>query len=156
MSLLRYAEHGDYTGCLNELDHGTDPNMVNDNNWTPLHWTAYNDHRKCLHLLLERQANPHCKDILGRIPLFWAICNDREYCIQVLLQTGLDYLNGDTWTPSQWEMYEHYQNCIRFLYKKYERFDRFDRHCITDNPEIKELTEKYKNIVPNKSHTSEL
>lgn len=150
MSILRYAENGDYEGCLNELERGIDPNLTNYNGWTSLHVVAYNDHRKCLHLLLDRKADPHCQDILGRHPLFWAVYNNREYCIQVLLQTGLDFLKGDTWTPSQWEIYEHYQNSIRFLCRKYERFDSIDQPCITDNPAIKELIERYKTIAPNK------
>lgn len=146
MALLMYAQDGNYEGCLSELDRGVDPNIVNYNGWTSLHWVAYNDHRRCMHLLLERNANLHTRDIFGKTPLFWAIYNNREHCIQILLEKGLDILRTDTWTDTQIDLYEQYQSCIRLLKKKYEKFNCINYPNIMENPKIRDLIQEYMNI----------
>lgn len=47
------------------LDGGADPNVQDDNGWTPLHWSAFWGHDDVCELLLCSQADPNVADSCG-------------------------------------------------------------------------------------------
>ena len=60
--------------CVAELlKGGADPNMMEYDGWTALHWAARNGHVSVCELLLECGAKTDAEDNQGLTPLDWAI-----------------------------------------------------------------------------------
>jgi ankyrin repeat protein len=57
------------------LAKGVDPNVMNSQGQTPLHWVAYGPHVAVAKLLLHHGADVNVKDGNGRTPLQWALGN---------------------------------------------------------------------------------
>jgi ankyrin repeat protein len=51
------------------IDCGLDPNVRNNDGWTPLHSAAYRCHIDVARVLLDRGADPTIRDNNGRTPL---------------------------------------------------------------------------------------
>ena len=51
------------------IDCGLDPNVRNNDGWTPLHSAAYRCHIEVVRVLLEHGADPTIRDNKGRTPL---------------------------------------------------------------------------------------
>lgn len=71
------------------LENGTNPNIQNENGWTPLHFAASHGFIKIIKILLEYGANPNIQNIYGRTPLDCAIWNNQEKSIEILLSHSI-------------------------------------------------------------------
>jgi cytohesin len=90
-SLFVAAGHGDLAEVKRlVVDCGVDPNIQDNNGWTPLHDAAFWDHPEIVEFLLEHGADPNIQDNDGDTPLH--IAARRDYCVVVklLLNHGAD------------------------------------------------------------------
>ena len=51
------AKNGDLATCRILIEHGTDVNAKNNDEWTPLHFAARNGYLKMCELLIEHDAD---------------------------------------------------------------------------------------------------
>ncbi|MGH8120270.1 MAG: ankyrin repeat domain-containing protein [Gammaproteobacteria bacterium] len=70
------------------LDHGGDPNIVNDMSQSLLLLAAIEKHPDIVHLLLVKGANPNSADQLGQTPLFFASYNQDLDSVAALITAG--------------------------------------------------------------------
>ena len=70
------------------LEAGTDPNAVDEDGKTPLHFAAAFGHASVARLLLEAGADLNAKDNEGATPLVAAFRNDKDAVAALLLEAG--------------------------------------------------------------------
>ena len=73
------------------LDHGADPNIVDEDNWqTPLHIAAASNHKEVSKTLLDNGAEPNKADRSGETPLHGAAYQGFGDIVKILLEGGAD------------------------------------------------------------------
>ena len=70
------------------LNHGADPNIGNENHYTPLHAASFFGLRQVVSLLLSYGAKVDEKDKYGRTPFQWAASEGRDEVTKLLLEHG--------------------------------------------------------------------
>jgi ankyrin repeat protein len=89
--LFRAAMNGDLAEVKRlVIDCGIDPNIQDDEGWTPLHNAASNDYLNVVKLLLEHGADPNIQDNDGETPLHSAVKGCHVDVVRVLLDHGAD------------------------------------------------------------------
>lgn len=85
---LHYAAEKD-EGCVELLlEYGAQPNALDGNKDTPLHWAAFKDNPECVRALLENGAHPNARDYNNDTPLSWAAMKGNLESVRVLLDYG--------------------------------------------------------------------
>src|SRR3990167_4169429 len=69
---------------------GTDPNIADGDNRTPLLWASYYGRLDVVKVLIRAGADPNIANKDGRIPLYWASHDGHLEVIKVLLRAGAD------------------------------------------------------------------
>jgi ankyrin repeat protein len=73
------------------LKEGADPNLPDDNGFSPLHFAAQQSLPEAARILLDAGADPNIKDSFGNTPLARAGCTARGVeVVRMLLQAGAD------------------------------------------------------------------
>jgi ankyrin repeat protein len=82
----------------------TDPNMLDGQGWTALHWACSQGCEEMVALLLEYHADINARDRSGWTPLFWATIKDHEQIVIRLLRENANHLliDSDSWTVLHW------------------------------------------------------
>jgi ankyrin repeat protein len=87
--------------CVKQLlDARAEPNKVEIEGWSPLHWTAVNNHVRVCQLLLENGADPSLKDSRGLIPQDWAISRGNNEIVAMIRK-----YNSKTKTTPPWRRF---------------------------------------------------
>lgn len=87
---LHYAAEKD-EGCVELLlEYGAQPNALDGNKDTPLHWAAFKDNPECVRALLESSAHPNARDYNNDTPLSWAAMKGNLESVRVLLDYGAE------------------------------------------------------------------
>ncbi|UOG62883.1 ankyrin repeat domain-containing protein [Leptospira noguchii] len=82
--MLHYAALNNQISILEFLlEEDLDPNQINLENETPLHWTVNYNSLKCLPILLNAGSNINSKNSEGRTVLHEAAKTDDQYLIQI-------------------------------------------------------------------------
>jgi ankyrin repeat protein len=77
---------GGYKACFAALiAAGADPNAVNDDGYTPLHWAVYNNHEACVAALIATGADPNIVNNLRQTPLQLAVKKGHKECMKILI-----------------------------------------------------------------------
>lgn len=85
---LLYAAHG-YTECVRVLlEHGANPNIANDDGFTPLTIAVFHDHPEIVKLLISAKANLNARNLDGSTALIYASYQNHEHCLGLLLEAG--------------------------------------------------------------------
>lgn len=119
-SLMEAARIGDKATVQNLLlEKGVDPNLKDEDNWTPLHWAAWKGHDAVAKLLLETGADLNFKDNSNRTPLHWATRNRHEAVVKLLLEKGakLNFKGEDKWAPLHWAAWNGHEALVKLLLK---------------------------------------
>lgn len=70
------------------LEHGADPDLVNDLGSTALTLAAYLDSSEIVHLLIEKGAGVNIRDSSGKTAMMFAAWNKNSQMVQALVQNG--------------------------------------------------------------------
>jgi hypothetical protein len=127
-TLYEAVANYDVDRCLMELNAGADPNVRNQDGYTPLHrvvqfcvWPREYDPPKeqCLKLLLEWGADVNAQDYEGLTPLHHASRRNNTECVKMLLRHGADHKIQDYKgkTPLHWASIWGFSDNVRTLLK---------------------------------------
>jgi len=72
------------------IDCGVNPNIRDNDGWTPLHKASWNGNPEVVKLLLEHGADPNIRDNHGFTPLHYAAKDCHVDVVRVLLDHGAD------------------------------------------------------------------
>ena len=72
------------------LINGGDPDTVENQRWTLLHWSIWEEETEIVRLLLASGANPDARDDGSWTPLHWAVWSDQAEIVRMLLTAGAD------------------------------------------------------------------
>lgn len=72
------------------LEYGADPNALDGNKDTPLHWAAFKNMAECARSLLENGALVNARDYNDDTPLSWAAMKGNLESVSVLLDFGAE------------------------------------------------------------------
>jgi ABC-type phosphate/phosphonate transport system substrate-binding protein len=77
---------GGYKACVAALiAAGADPNAVNVDGYTSLHWAVYNNHEACVAALIATGADPNIVNNLRQTPLQIAVRKGHKECMKILI-----------------------------------------------------------------------
>ena len=77
------------------IGHGADPNALDKDRQTPLHYAAMNGQREIAELLTEQGADPNVSDRDGQTPLHYAATFGYKEMVQLLIESGADLNAAD-------------------------------------------------------------
>ncbi|KAK8793561.1 hypothetical protein WA171_002695 [Blastocystis sp. BT1] len=60
------------------LEHGANPNVVDHNQCSALHYACSDAHSDIIHLLIDHKADVNCRDSKGRTPIHYAEEKNRD------------------------------------------------------------------------------
>jgi ankyrin repeat protein len=91
------------------LDAGAHVNVVDDSNFTPLHWAAFTGHAGAAELLLKAGADVNAMDLVGDSALHTAAQRGKWKVVEVLLKYGakVNCINNRGGTPLDVAMASH-------------------------------------------------
>jgi hypothetical protein len=93
---------GGYKACVAALiAAGADPNAVNDDGYTPLHWAVYNNHEACVAALIATGADPNIVNNHRQTPLQIAVRKGHKGCVKILI---IRILADRAFTDDEWEL----------------------------------------------------
>ncbi|GAB5371897.1 hypothetical protein AAMO2058_001619600 [Amorphochlora amoebiformis] len=72
-ALMLACENNNTNQLDKALKTGLDPNVEDDDGWTPLHWAVRHKNRDHVNKLLDRKADPNAQDKNGQTALHWAV-----------------------------------------------------------------------------------
>ena len=86
------------------LEEGVDPNSLDAQGWTPLHWACSRGSVEMMNTLLEYGASIDARDVSGWTPLFWATIKGHVQIVTRLLHENANHLLVDLngWTVVHW------------------------------------------------------
>ena len=121
MNSLEYAVVcGDHAKVKTLLDKGADPNIVGNNNETPLHRAVVAGHHAIVETLLANGADPNIPGSFGYTPLHRAAANGHHAIVKTLLDNGanpdLKHRNG--WTALQFAADHRHRHVYNTLLPK--------------------------------------
>ena len=99
--LFKLIEAGSDKGLRAFLSHGTDLNVRDERDWTPLMVSSFNGNIEITHLLLLGGADIQFKDTAGYTPLHLAAFNGHDDVVKLLLEKKADpnARSNFGWTP---------------------------------------------------------
>ena len=90
-ALHEASERGHIDAVKVLLDHGADPNIVDEENGqTPLHLAAVNNYKEVTKALLDKGAQPNKADENGETPLIYVVFKGLNDIVKILLDGGAD------------------------------------------------------------------
>jgi ankyrin repeat protein len=118
-----FAGGGDQVEVRLILSRGHDPNVPDDDGWTPLHWACYRHQPEMVELLLEHGALVANKSFSGDTPLHAAATEGSVPCLKLVLDAATlqdaDYLlesqNNVGYTPLMWTASKGLLAAAKFL-----------------------------------------
>lgn len=98
---LQAVEEGNSALALRLIDGGTNLNVRDERNWTPLIMAAAAGHHEIVLHLLMASAPLDARDLQGYSALHWAAFNGHAKVVKLLLRHGheADVHSHDGWTP---------------------------------------------------------
>lgn len=87
-ALLYAAEEGNLEVARDLLDKGTNPNIADSSDGTPIMYAAAHGRTTVVQLLLARGAQLNAPATMGRTPLMWAARNGHDETVKFLLEKG--------------------------------------------------------------------
>jgi ankyrin repeat protein len=72
------SENGSIEGVKLFLRRGADPNVIDSQHWTPLHYAVSGNHLEVVKILIEANANIHLKDLKEMTPAMVAQRSSKE------------------------------------------------------------------------------
>ncbi|XP_009982295.1 PREDICTED: ankyrin repeat and SOCS box protein 8, partial [Tauraco erythrolophus] len=87
---LHYAAEKDETCVEILLEYGANPDALDGNKDTPLHWAAFKNNAECARALLESGASVNARDYNADTPLSWAAMKGNLESVSVLLDFGAE------------------------------------------------------------------
>ncbi len=86
------------------LEQGVDPNILDAQEWSPLHWACSRGSEEMMNTLLEYGACIDARDLSGWTPLFWATIKGHVQIVTRLLHKNANHLLVDSngWTVLHW------------------------------------------------------
>lgn len=105
------------------LSRGNDPNVPDDDGWTPLHWACYRHQPEMAELLLEHGALVVLKSFSGDTPLHAAATEGSVACLKLVLDAAalqdaehlLESQNNVGYTPLMWTASKGLLAAAKFL-----------------------------------------
>tara|TARA_R110001592_G_scaffold363395_1_gene687491 strand:+ start:4961 stop:6346 length:1386 start_codon:yes stop_codon:yes gene_type:complete len=96
-ALLNAATKGETATVKSLLEGGSDINVRNTVDWTPLMLASAERHTDTVKVLLEAGADPNAVNVLGRTALMFAAINGQDIIVKLLLERGakLDIVPSD-------------------------------------------------------------
>ena len=88
--LLVAVKNNDYTKVKELLEDGVDPNFIDTDDNSLLHYAAYNSYKKIVDLLLKYGADPNIKNRNNITPLWYASGMHHPDVVRLLLDSGAD------------------------------------------------------------------
>ncbi|KAF6259447.1 hypothetical protein COO60DRAFT_1460173 [Scenedesmus sp. NREL 46B-D3] len=130
-ALRQAASSGDVAQVHQLLASGADPNAVDVEGWTALHWASAQ--AEIAGVLLDAGASVNATDLHGKTTLHWAATEGQQEAAAVLLAGGADVhaLDNDLWTPLQWA-HEH-AGVVQLLLgagAEADAVDKFGKTCL--------------------------
>lgn len=98
------------------LEMGADPNFLDKDQHTLVHWAVYRHQYKVVaYLLRNRGLNANALDNLGATPLHWAAMRGSDKCVGPLLENGakIDLQDGAGKTPLEIAKENHFRKIVR-------------------------------------------
>jgi len=115
---LTVAACKDHEACVATLiAAGVDPNVVNDDGYTPLLWASWNGHEACVAALITAGADPNVADNRGNTPLHRVALGGYKACVAALIAAGggPNAVNDDGYTSLHWAVYNNHEACVATL-----------------------------------------
>nr|KAF6493624.1 ankyrin repeat and SOCS box containing 8 [Rousettus aegyptiacus] len=72
------------------VEYGANPNALDGNRDTPLHWAAFKNNAECVRALLESGASVNALDYNNDTPLSWAAMKGNLESVSILLDYGAE------------------------------------------------------------------
>ena len=116
--ILDSALNGNVEAIALALEAGIDPNIIGDQNRTPLMLAAFNGHQEIAERLLEAGARVGMRDSTNRTALMFACTGPNVSLVSLLLRRGAD-INGidshESWTPLMFAAAEGHRDVVQLL-----------------------------------------
>ena len=84
------AAKGDLADVKRHLQKGADVNIKDDNDWTPLLYSAFNGKQDVVVFLISKGADVNARNILGLTPLMCAASGGQLEMVKYLVEKGAD------------------------------------------------------------------
>ena len=118
LNLHQASRQGDEARVRQLLLSGTDPNCLDQDQWTALHWAALEGHEKVGRLLLFAGASPDGHSASHSTPLHEAAAAGHEAMVRILLVAGANcdtQQTSDLETPLHWAAHNGHLNIVDIL-----------------------------------------
>ena len=116
--IMDSALNGNVEAIALAIEAGIDPNVIGDQNRTPLMLAAFNGHLEIVERLLEAGARVDLKDTTNRTALMFACTGPNTKMVSLLLRRGAD-INGidnhESWTPLMFAAAEGHKEVVQLL-----------------------------------------
>lgn len=115
---VQAALEGQTNKIRDSLQAGSNPNMWNETDRTPLMLAAFNGHTGIVKMLLEAGANIHAKDASGRTALMYAATGSNVETVRLLLENGAQINavdQGERWSALMFAAAEGYGEVVDVL-----------------------------------------